>query len=113
MENVKRHYDFSGKICPNYMINTGRWTEFLELVNREYMAYKYYNEGVKITFTVTDEKNTPSQEVLNKYFIEGVNGLYFNKPVEVATTLIVEIKIEYNQSVYTKKKEITLKPAGE
>ncbi len=32
---VKKHQDFSGKICPNYLINSGRWNEFIDMVAQE------------------------------------------------------------------------------
>lgn len=32
LENVKKHEDFSGKICPESLIQSGRWEEFLKLI---------------------------------------------------------------------------------
>ena len=32
MGDVKKHYDFSGKICPKALITSGNWEEFIKLV---------------------------------------------------------------------------------
>ncbi|MGN1295785.1 MAG: hypothetical protein ACI4U5_05190, partial [Bacilli bacterium] len=32
INDVKKHYDFSGKICPKALINSGNWEEFIKLV---------------------------------------------------------------------------------
>lgn len=36
MDAVKKHQDFSGKICPSTIINHNRWDEFLQLVQQAY-----------------------------------------------------------------------------
>ena len=35
---LKKHQDFSGKLCPQRMIEQGRWEGFVALVQREYDA---------------------------------------------------------------------------
>ena len=35
IDNVKKHEDFSGKHCPDLLLNAGRWDEFVELVEQE------------------------------------------------------------------------------
>lgn len=32
---VKKHQDFSGKHCPNQLLNEGRWNDFIEMVKQE------------------------------------------------------------------------------
>lgn len=36
IENVKKHQDFSGKICPSRLIQNDRWSEFLDRVQTAY-----------------------------------------------------------------------------
>lgn len=40
IDAVKKHQDFSGKICPSTIIETNRWQEFLHLVQEDYTAQK-------------------------------------------------------------------------
>lgn len=40
---VKRHYDFSGKKCPNSIMTNDLWEEFLHYVKAEYEYLKYYS----------------------------------------------------------------------
>ncbi len=40
IDAVKKHQDFSGKICPSTIIGTNRWQEFLQLVQEDYSAQK-------------------------------------------------------------------------
>ncbi len=40
IDAVKTHNDFNGKDCPHIMRKTGRWQEFLELVNTYKIAMK-------------------------------------------------------------------------
>lgn len=35
IDSVKKHEDFSGKHCPDLLLNAGRWDEFVELVEQE------------------------------------------------------------------------------
>ena len=109
LDNVKRHYDFDGKICPNYMIQTGRWTEFLEYVNREYTAYKYYQEGARFSWSVTDEQG---EDALPKYFNKGAENVYLSKPVQVETTLLVTLTVSYNGETYSFSRKLKLLPGA-
>lgn len=107
LENVKRHYDFDGKQCPFYMIETGRWTEFLEYVNREYTAYEYYQQGVRFSWSVTDENGV---DVLAKHFTQVGENIYLNKVVNVETTIIVTLTVSYNGETYSFSKKLKLMP---
>lgn len=40
IDAVKKHQDFSGKICPSTIIETNRWQEFLNLVQEDYAVQK-------------------------------------------------------------------------
>ena len=95
LENVKRHYDFSGKECPSYMIRTNRWVEFTELIAREYIAMKYLSDA-EVKWTVSDES----------LFIKGGNNLLFNKEVHEKTE--VEITLEVTKGSYHFKETKTL-----
>lgn len=107
LENVKRHYDFDGKQCPYYMIETGRWTEFLEYVNREYMAYEYYQQGVRFAWNVTDENG---DDALAKHFKEVGENIYISKAVSVETTITVTLTVTYNGETYSFSKKLKLMP---
>lgn len=99
MENVKRHFDFSGKECPSYMIRTGRWNEFLTLVNREYMAIKLLSDA-DVKWTISDES----------LFEKGGNGLYYNLPVKENTNVDVTLEVTKGSFHFQKTVTITLKP---
>lgn len=34
LENVCRHFDVTGKLCPSYMVDAGKWAEFKERIAR-------------------------------------------------------------------------------
>jgi len=48
IDRVKQHYDWSGKNCPRILRDTGRWPEFLGMIEKElkemseHWAEKYY-----------------------------------------------------------------------
>lgn len=109
LDNVKRHYDFDGKQCPFYMIETGRWTEFLEYVNREYVAYEYYQNGARFEWTVTDESG---ENALPKYFTEVAENIFINKAVSVETTLTITLTVTYNGETYSFSKKLKLMPGS-
>ena len=35
LDQVKRHADFTDKVCPQTLIETGRWEEFLQMVEAQ------------------------------------------------------------------------------
>lgn len=49
INDIKQHYDFSGKDCPRNMRHYKRWNEFLNLVKIEYFAL-YNLDGVTFTW---------------------------------------------------------------
>ena len=95
LENIKRHYDFAPdkKVCPNYMIVTGRWLEFLDLINIEYMALEYL-QNATITWSVTTKDNDNTENVLNQYFTYASNNLWIAKPVHEPVELTIKVKVE-------------------
>ena len=99
MENVKRHFDFSGKECPSYMIRTNRWNEFLELVSREYIAMKYLSDA-EVKWTVSDES----------LFIKGGNNLLFNKEVSEITEVELTLEVTKGNYYFKETKTLTLYP---
>lgn len=40
IDSVRKHEDFSGKHCPDLLLNAGRWDEFVNLVEQELKIYK-------------------------------------------------------------------------
>lgn len=65
---------FSGKECPSYLIRTGRWEEFVEMVRKEYLIQKYL-AGATIEYQLSTDTYQTTDEVLNNLFIEG--GMVF------------------------------------
>lgn len=47
--DIRQHYDFSGKNCPQVIREAGRWTEMIELISLEYFA-RTQLQGVKFEF---------------------------------------------------------------
>lgn len=109
LENVQRHFDFSGKICPNYMITQGRWKEFLSLVDREYTAMSIL-AGATVTWTVTTDDNNNTEEVLNQYFTKGASTLWYSKPVSQEVKLNITMKVEINGQTAEASSVLTLYP---
>lgn len=109
LENVQRHFDFSGKICPNYMITQGRWKEFLTLVDREYTAMSIF-EGATVTWTVTTDDNNNTEEVLNQYFTKGASTLWYSKPVDQEVELHLTMKVEIGGQIAEASSTLTLYP---
>ena len=46
IDDVKKHQDFSGKICPSTIIETNRWQDFLNMVQEDYTAQKAQRQQV-------------------------------------------------------------------
>lgn len=44
MDNLKKHQDFSGKICPARLINENRWDEFCKKVEENYLYFQQNGE---------------------------------------------------------------------
>lgn len=40
MDKLKKHQDFSGKVCPSHLITDNRWNEFYEMVLENYEFFK-------------------------------------------------------------------------
>lgn len=99
MENVIRHNDTSGKICPNYMIETNRYGEFLEKVRNEYNAIKYLRDA-EVTWTISD----PS------LFDKGPHGLYYAKAVSQLTEVEVTLRVVKGSYTFEKTVSISLRP---
>lgn len=113
LENIKRHFDFAPdkKQCPYYMIETGRWLEFLNLVDKEYMAMEFLKDA-KVTWTVTTDTCDDTETVLKKYFKKGGSTLYYSLPVEVETVLHITMTVEYEGTVLTHSNDLTLYPTA-
>ena len=99
MENVVRHHDTSGKICPNYMIETNRYGEFLERVKDELNAIKYLRDA-EVTWTISNPE----------LFEKGPHGLYYSKAVSKLTQVEVTLKVVKGSYTFEKTVSITLRP---
>lgn len=99
MENVVRHHDTSGKICPNYMIETNRYGEFLQMVRNEYNAIKYLSDA-EVTWTISNPE----------LFEKGPHGLYYSKAVSQITEVDVTLKVVKGSYTFEKTVTITLRP---
>ena len=99
MENVVRHHDTSGKICPNYMLETNRYGEFLERVKDELNAIKYLRDA-EVTWTISNPE----------LFEKGPHGLYYSKAVSQLTQVEVTLKVVKGSYTFEKTVSITLRP---
>lgn len=109
LENVKRHYDFSGKECPSYMIRTGRWNEFLEMVDREYQAIALL-KGAKVEWSLSTSTSSNTNQILDEYFTKGAHGLYFQKPISTNKTITISLKVTFEDGkVISYSKDLILK----
>lgn len=111
IDHVKRHFDFApdGKKCPNYMIVTNRWEEFLNLVNYEYMALKYLKNST-ITWEITTDDETDTQTCLNKYFTYLSHNMWQTKAVTVSTKFYAKLTIVKDNETYVTTSTFTLEP---
>ena len=111
LENIKRHYDFAPdkKVCPNHMIVTGRWLEFLDLINIEYMAIEYF-QNAEVTWSVTTKDNNDTNAVLNQYFTSTGNNLWIAKPVQEPVEITLKVKVEKDGKIYEDSSILVLNP---
>jgi N-acetylmuramoyl-L-alanine amidase CwlA len=96
LANVKRHYDSFGKICPIIMINTNRYTEFIDLVATEMVAHKYLQDAT-ITWTISDPD----------LLIPLDNNIYVNKPQ--ATDKTIDFTLVVDKGDYHFEKTFTVR----
>lgn len=61
INDVKKHYDFSGKNCPSTMIYNKTWDEFLMYVESEYTYLKKYSN---FKFDIIDGVNVNDQGLI-------------------------------------------------
>ncbi len=109
LDNVKRHYDMSGKECPSYLIRTSRWEEFVEMVRMEYLLQKYL-KGATISYELTTSDMDSTDNVLAKYFDEGANGLWYNKAVQEEVDIDFKINVRLDGHTYEATSTIILLP---
>ena len=114
VENIKRHYDFAPdkKKCPNYMIMTGRWLEFLNLINYEYTALLYL-QNATVTWEVTTANNSNTQAVLEQYFTNVSNTLWVAKPVQEEVKINLKVTVEKDGKTYEETSVLVLYPTKE
>ena len=100
LENVKRHYDFSGKECPSYMLRSDRYNEFLTYVAIELYAIKYLRDA-EVKWTVSN---------LSELFEVGNNGLYYAKAVSAPTDVTIKLEVTKGSYSFSKTVTVTLEP---
>ena len=100
VDNIKRHYDMSGKECPAYMIRTNRWSQFLEWTTMELNAIKYLRDAT-VTWTVSD---------LDTLFTQGPNGLYYAKAVSEKTDVTITLDVVKGGYHFNKTVVLSLYP---
>lgn len=99
LTNIRRHYDFAPdkKECPSYMIRTNRWNEFLDMVNREYIAILLLKNA-----NVTWHHTHP------ELFIKGDNNLFYNKAVSTPTNVEVTLTVSKGSYQFNQTKTLIL-----
>lgn len=85
--DIRQHYDFSGKDCPQVIRTSGRWAEMIELISLEYFALTQL-QGVEFTF-----------ESLSKEYLDN-DGKIINNP---NTEPVVKYKVTVSYEGVTKE----------
>lgn len=111
LDNVKRHHDMDpkGKECPSYLIRTGRYEEFVEMIRMEYILQKYFSDA-EVNFELSTDEYNNTEDVLKNLFREGINGLYYNLPVEVEKHVNFKVIAKISDKVYESNSTIKLLP---
>ena len=87
IKDVKQHYDFSGKNCPQVIREANRWEEFLFLVELELFAQKELED-------VIFQWQSLSPEIMDD------EGKVFYHPGK-ETTIAYQVEVEYNKTKKT------------
>lgn len=93
--DIRQHYDFSGKDCPQVLRQSGRWSEQLELIELEYFA-RTQLKGVKFEF------KSLSPEIMDD------KGRVFDTRPTGETKVSYQVTVTYNNEVKTYTFESTL-----
>ena len=73
-ENVIRHYDVTGKLCPAYWVNTGAWQKaFWNHLKDNTLAEEKANTGVSVAFYKVKATNA---EVYSEPATTRINGVF-------------------------------------
>ena len=94
------------------MIMTGRWLEFLNLINYEYTALLYL-QNATVTWEVTTENNSNTQAVLEQYFTNVSNTLWVAKPVQEEVKINLKVTVEKDGKTYEETSVLVLYPTKE
>lgn len=99
LTDIKQHYDFSGKDCPQVIRHADRWSELLYLIQLEYFAQTEL-QGVEFTWKslmpeILDDEgkviNHPGVETAINYQVE-VNFAGEKRSFTYASTLLARVK---------------------
>ena len=93
--DVRQHYDFSGKDCPQVLRQAGRWAEQLELIELEYFA-RTQLKGVVFEF------KSLSPEIMDDM------GRVFSTRPKAATKVSYQVSVTYNNETKVYNYESTL-----
>lgn len=72
LEDVKQHYDFSRKNCPQVLREANRWPEFLRLVEIEYYGQKHLADVSFTWKSLTPEIIDDQGKVINQSGLEAM-----------------------------------------
>lgn len=93
---VLQHRNFSGKLCPQVMIENELWTNFMNVVENEYIIKKFLN-GISFKY----ESNNP--DILS-------NDGKILKAVTTDTTVSYKVTVSFNGKEKTMVKTTVIKP---
>ena len=94
IEDVKRHYDFSGKMCPQALIKSGYWEEFINYVK---ICYFYKTELSDVT--IRFESKSKYMDDLGRVSLQTPKGTIIDYVAYVESE---GKKLEYKYSVKVK-----------
>ena len=64
-------------------------------------------KGAKVSWSVTTDDNSNTQDVLNRYFIKGGSTLWFSKQVTEEVVLHITMTVEKDGVTYTHSNDLT------
>lgn len=100
IENIKQHYDYSGKDCPQVLRATGLWDVALEMIQAELIVLREL-QGYKIEFISNSPEyinnqgriiKLESSPVLVSYQVRITNDQGYNKSTVLYSTLPAKIE---------------------
>ena len=85
------------------------YEEFVEMIRMEYILQKYFSDA-EVNFELSTDEYNNTEDVLKNLFREGINGLYYNLPVEVEKRVNFKVIAKISDKVYESNSTIKLLP---